>query len=61
VIIWIVRQRPSKEPKFQNEDRFLGAGKSIKEPDKILAIGSVCRNGLNILRKRQMAIQVRQT
>lgn len=30
VRIWITRHRPSREPKFHQDDRLLGAGRSIK-------------------------------
>lgn len=36
---------PSKEPKFHHIDKFLGAGRSTREPFKILNAGCVFRKG----------------
>ena len=39
VIICTIRQSPSREPKFHHEDRFGGAGRSIRELFRILRSG----------------------
>ena len=44
-MICIMRQRPRSDPKFHQTDRFLGEGRSIKEPLIILNRGCVFRKG----------------
>lgn len=48
VRIWIIRQRPSKDPKFHQIDRFLGAGRSTRLWLRIFRIGWVFRMGRGI-------------
>ena len=48
VKIWITRHRPSSDPKFHHEDRFLGAGKSTRALFMILMAGCDFRIGENI-------------
>lgn len=43
VKIWVIRQIPSKEPKFHHDEMFEGAGKSIKELLIIFISGCVFR------------------
>lgn len=45
VISCVPRQRPRREPNFHHIDKFLGLGKSIKEPFIILNSGCVFRRG----------------
>ena len=45
VIIWIIKQSPSKDPNFHQMDKFLGEGRSIREPLIILNKGCVFRRG----------------
>ena len=31
VMIWVIRQRPKRDPKFHQDEMFDGAGRSMKE------------------------------
>lgn len=39
VMVWIIRQRPKRDPKFHQAEMFDGVGRSIKEVLMILIIG----------------------
>lgn len=43
VMIWIIRQRPSREPKFHHDEIFDGAGRSMNEWLIILISGCFFR------------------
>lgn len=45
VIICIIRQSPRREPNFHHIDKFLGEGRSIRDPLIILNKGCVFRIG----------------
>lgn len=38
-MVWIIRQRPKRDPKFHQAEMFDGVGRSIKEVLMILIIG----------------------
>lgn len=48
VRIWVTRQRPRSEPKFHQEDRLTGAGRSIRLWFTGVMAGWDFRKGLNI-------------
>lgn len=48
VMIWIMRQRPRREPKFHQMDRFLGVGRSTSLLFRILMAGWDFRVGCDI-------------
>lgn len=48
VIIWIIKQRPNKEPKFHQAEILIGAGKSTKALLAIFNRGCLDRKGLCI-------------
>lgn len=48
-MIWIIKQSPSKDPKFHHEERFGGAGRSIKALLMILRRGWVFRRVIKFL------------
>lgn len=43
MMIWIIRQRPSREPKFHHDEIFDGAGRSMNEWLIILISGCFFR------------------
>ena len=49
VIIWMIKHRPNREPKFHQIDRFIGAGRSITELEIIFKRGCDFRRGRNII------------
>lgn len=42
VIIWIIKHKPNKEPKFHHALMLEGEGRSIKELLTIFIIGDIC-------------------
>jgi flagellar biogenesis protein FliO len=44
VAIWVIRQRPSRDPKFHQAEMFDGAGRSITALFMILIRGWVVRS-----------------
>jgi hypothetical protein len=52
VMIWIIKQTPRSDPKFQANERLTGAGRSTIELLTALAKGCDLRSGDNILFER---------
>lgn len=48
-MVWIMRQRPSNDPKFHQAEMFDGVGRSINEELMILMIGW-CFRMLGVIR-----------
>ena len=48
VASWTIKQSPSREPKFQKIEMFVGVGKSTKAPFAILKRGWFLRRGIDI-------------
>jgi hypothetical protein len=47
-MIWIIRRRPKRDPKFHQMEIFIGAGRSTIAVFKILRRGAFLRAGANI-------------
>jgi len=47
----MIKHKPRRDPKFHQDDKFLGAGKFTIEADKILIIGLFLCSGLNIIKR----------
>ena len=49
VAIWIIKQRPSSDPKFQRTEMLAGVGRSTTAPFAILKRGWFLRRGIDIM------------